>query len=58
MKDTYHFIIDFMEMNFTDFLYDVFVLKSYEAKTCRETETKQKRIELITCYHLWGFKVQ
>lgn len=33
---TYHFIIDFMKMNFTDFLYDVFTLKSYETKSCAE----------------------
>lgn len=44
-KNTYHFIIDFMEMNFTDFLYDVFVLEGYEAKACGETETKQKKAE-------------
>lgn len=30
---TYHFVIDFMKMNFTDFLYDVFTLKSYETKS-------------------------
>lgn len=33
---TYHFVIDFMKMNFTDFLYDVFTLKSYEAKSYAE----------------------
>lgn len=25
-----------MKMNFTDFLYDVFTLKSYETKSCAE----------------------
>ena len=29
---TYHFIIDFMEMNLTDFLHNVFILKSDKAK--------------------------
>lgn len=33
---TYHFVIDFMKMNFTDFLYDVFTLKSYETKSYAE----------------------
>lgn len=30
---TYHFIIDFMEMNLADFLHNVFILKSDKAKT-------------------------
>lgn len=38
---TYHFVIDFMKMNFTDFLYDVFTLKSYEAKSYAERETEK-----------------
>lgn len=50
MKNTYHFIIDLVEMNFTDFLYNIFILKSYEAKACRETQTKQKRVDSITCW--------
>ena len=29
---TYHFIIDFMEMNLTDFLHNVFILKSDKTK--------------------------
>lgn len=29
---TYHFIIDFMEMNLTDFLHNVFILKCDKAK--------------------------
>lgn len=29
---TYHFIIDFMEMNLTDFLHHIFILKSDKAK--------------------------
>lgn len=33
-KPTYHFIIDFVEMDFTDFFHHVFIFKSYEAKSC------------------------
>lgn len=33
-KPTYHLIIDFVEMNFTDFFHHVFIFKSYEAKSC------------------------
>lgn len=35
---TYHFVIDFMKMNFTDFLYDVFTLKRYETKSYAKRE--------------------
>lgn len=31
-----------MKMNFTDFLYDVFALESYEAKSCAEVESERK----------------
>lgn len=33
-KSTYHFIIDFVEVNFTDFLHHVFIFKSNEPKSC------------------------
>lgn len=29
---TYHFIIDFMEMDLTDFLHNIFILKRDKAK--------------------------
>lgn len=29
-------------MNFTDFLYNVFILKRYEAKACEKTNRKSK----------------
>lgn len=38
---TYHFVIDFMKMNFTDFLYDVFTLKSYETKSYAEKQRRE-----------------
>lgn len=30
---THHFIIDFVEMNFTDFFHHIFIFESYEAKS-------------------------
>lgn len=41
LESTYHFIIDFMKMNFTDFLYNVFILKRYEAKACEKRNRKR-----------------
>lgn len=32
-----------MKMNFTDFLYDVFTLKSYETKSYMERRRKRER---------------
>lgn len=38
-----------MEMNFTDFLYDVFILESDKAEACGETNREQKRINRDNC---------
>lgn len=35
-RKAYHFIVYFVEMNFTDFIYDVFALKCDEAKSWKE----------------------
>lgn len=40
---THHFIIDFVEMNFTDFFHHVFVFKSYEAKSYLIKIKKKKK---------------
>lgn len=40
---TYHFIIDFMEMNLTDFLHNIFILKRDKAKPYRKKENKKKQ---------------
>lgn len=39
---TYHFIIDFMEMDLTDFLHNVFVLKSDKAKPYRKRRNREE----------------
>lgn len=40
---TYHFIIDFMEMNLTDFLHNIFILKRDKAKPYRKKENKKTK---------------
>lgn len=42
-EPTHHFIIDFVEMNFTDFFHHVFIFKSYEAKSCLIKKQKGER---------------
>lgn len=39
-KKTYHFIIDFMKMDFTDFFDHIFILKSYKAKAYKKIREK------------------
>ena len=41
---TYHFWVDFVEVDFTDFLHRALVLKRHEAKACKQTsqQTHQK----------------
>lgn len=33
---TYHFTIDFVEMYFTNFVYNVFRMKRHEPETCKK----------------------
>ncbi len=46
-KSTYHFIIDFVKMNFTDFLYNVFMLERYEAEACGKRDRNRGRVSRV-----------
>lgn len=46
-QSTYHFIIDFVKMNFTDFLYNVFMLERYEAEACRKRDRNRGRVSRV-----------
>jgi hypothetical protein len=46
-ENTYHFIVDFMEVNFTNFIYDVLTLKRDESKPCKERNKRIRRLKAV-----------
>lgn len=61
---TYHFIIDFMEMNLTDFLHNIFILKRDKAKPYRKKENKKTKnfktegvVSSVPASHMFFFDV-
>lgn len=53
-KGTHHFVINFVEVNFTNFIYDIFTLERDESESYKETKKSNSLVSLYFGYNIIG----